>query len=61
MNLVVLIKNLILGDMPEAVGLMLFGVSLVAVTIGLRWVLELNENKIKRETGLEKLAGRKDK
>ncbi len=48
MNLVLLIKNLILGEMPEAVGLMLFGVSLVAATIGLRWFLELNEKEIER-------------
>ncbi len=58
MNLVLLIKNLILGDIPEAVGLMLFGVSLVAVTIGLRWLLELNEKEIERQENFEKIVGK---
>jgi hypothetical protein len=40
-------SNLLLGDMPETLGLLLFGVALVAVTVGLRWVLGENQ---KRET-----------
>ena len=31
--------NMLLGGIPESVGLLIFGVALVAVTIGLRWFL----------------------
>ncbi len=51
-----LLKNIILGDIPESLGLLLFGISLIAITIGLRWFLDMNEKKNGREESLEKLA-----
>ncbi len=44
-------NNLLLGKVPETLGLLLFGVALVAITIGLRWFLNENE---KTETAKEK-------
>jgi hypothetical protein len=41
----------LLGSIPEPIGLMLFGVTLVAVTIGLRWFFDMRE-----EESLEKLV-----
>ncbi|MGI8670548.1 MAG: hypothetical protein ACR2J3_12015 [Aridibacter sp.] len=58
MILALFIKNTLLGDIPESVGLLLFGISLIAITIGLRWFLDMNEKKNVREDNLEKLAGR---
>jgi hypothetical protein len=38
-------KNLLLGSMPETLGLLLFGIALIAITVGLRWFLDGMENK----------------
>ncbi|HNQ15175.1 MAG TPA: hypothetical protein PKM58_06405 [Pyrinomonadaceae bacterium] len=32
--------NLILGFVPESIGLLIFGVTLIGVTVGLRWALK---------------------
>jgi len=47
-----LLSNLLSGDMPEALGLLLFGIALIAVTAGTRWVLHQTETP---ETGGERL------
>lgn len=54
MTLTLLMKNILLGDIPEAVGLMLFGILLIAITIGLRWFLESNEKEIEGHENLRK-------
>lgn len=33
-------QNLLLGLVPESVGLLIFGFGLIALTIGLRWALK---------------------
>jgi heme/copper-type cytochrome/quinol oxidase subunit 4 len=45
MILALFIANTLLGNIPESVGLLLFGVSLVAITVGLRWFLDMDEKK----------------
>ena len=44
--------NLLLGFVPETIGLLLFGVALIIVTVGLRWFL--NE-KTEEENSIETL------
>ncbi len=53
-----LIVNLLIGDIPETLGLLLFGAGLVAITIGLRWVLNENQKEEIAEERVEKLAGK---
>ena len=36
-------QNLILGVVPESLEVLIFGVALVLLTIGLRWVLKRSE------------------
>lgn len=36
-------KNLLLGFMPESLGLLLFGIGLIAFAVSLRWVFNRNE------------------
>ncbi len=38
-------KNLLIGSVPESIGLLFFGVGLVAITIFLRWFLNENDDK----------------
>ncbi len=60
MILALFLENTLLGKIPESLGLLLFGISLIAITIGLRWFLDMSEKKNGREENLEKLAGRAD-
>ena len=46
--------NLLLGYMPESVGLFVFGIVLIVLAIGLRWIFKRSENaeseeRIKKE------------
>lgn len=44
-------QNLLLGFIPESVGLLIFGVGLVVLTIGLRWIFNRVEaGKNERES-----------
>lgn len=36
-------QNLLLGFMPESLGLLIFGIGLIGLTIGLRWILKRGE------------------
>ena len=36
-------KNLLLGFMPESLGLLLFGFGLIAFAVSLRWIFNRNE------------------
>lgn len=49
-------NNLLLGAIPETAGLLLFGVSLVVITIGLRWFLNESEKKNNAEEILERVT-----
>jgi hypothetical protein len=40
-------QNLLLGVMPESLGLLIFGIGLVVLTIGLRWILKRSEENAK--------------
>ena len=42
-------QNLILGFMPESLGLLLFGIGLIGLTIGLRWIFKHGEENANRE------------
>lgn len=42
-------KNLLLGFMPESLGMLLFGIGLIGFAVGLRWVFSRVEN-IKKKT-----------
>jgi hypothetical protein len=33
-------QNLLLGFVPESIGLLIFGFGLIALTVGLRWALK---------------------
>ncbi len=35
-------NNLLLGSMPESLGLLIFGVGLIAFAAGLRWIFNRN-------------------
>jgi hypothetical protein len=48
--------NLLLGVVPESLALLLFGVSLIAFTVGVRKVTDAKTNAKKLENNLEKLA-----
>ena len=37
-------QNLILGFVPESLGLLIFGVVLIALTVALRWILKRGES-----------------
>ncbi len=47
--------NLILGFIPESIGLLIFGIILIGVTVGLRWALRKGEaeeeGKVEKTTG----------
>lgn len=45
--------NLLLGYMPEPLGLLVFGIFLIILAVGLRWVFKKNENS-ESEKGIEK-------
>jgi hypothetical protein len=47
-------QNLILGFIPESLGLLIFGVGLVFLTIGLRWIMKRGEKSVDGE--IEKMA-----
>ena len=49
-------KNLLLGNLPESLGLLIFGVALIAFAIGLRWVFNRNEKQA--EENFEQAAER---
>ena len=36
-------QNVILGFIPESLGLLIFGVALILLTIGLRWIMKRSE------------------
>ena len=36
-------RNLLLVIVPESLGLLIFGIGLVLLTIGLRWIMKRNE------------------
>jgi len=42
-------QNLILGFVPESLGLLIFGVALVLLAIGLRWFMKRGERIEKSE------------
>jgi hypothetical protein len=48
--------NLLLGVVPESLALLMFGVSLIAFTVGVRRVIDGKEDAKKLENNLEKLA-----
>ena len=48
-------QNLILGFMPESLGLLIFGIALIALTIGLRWILKKSESE--SNAAVEKTGG----
>lgn len=48
--------NLLLGYVPETLGLLLFGVALIAITVLLRWILSINEQENNSQENLEVLA-----
>jgi len=49
-------KNLLLGFMPESLGLLLFGVGLIIFAASLRWLFNRNE-EIARETLSNEMQG----
>jgi hypothetical protein len=48
--------NLLLGVVPESLALLMFGVSLIVFTVGVRRILDRKEDTKKLENNLEKLA-----
>lgn len=42
-------KNLLLGFMPESLGLLLFGIGLIFFAVSLRWLFNRNEETRKEE------------
>lgn len=49
--------NLLIGDIPESLGLLVLGVALIALTIGIRWFMNDSEEKDHSEENLEKITG----
>ena len=50
-------SNLLLGFVPETVGLLLFGGVLIAVTVGVRWFFNESEEDKSNLENIETLAG----
>jgi hypothetical protein len=48
--------NLLFGVVPESLALLMFGVSLIAFTVGVRRITDGKNNAKKLENNLEKLA-----
>jgi hypothetical protein len=48
--------NLLLGVVPESLALLMFGVSLIVFTVGVRRILDRKEDVKTTENNLEKLA-----
>jgi hypothetical protein len=48
--------SLLLGYIPETLGLLLFGVALIMITVILRWVLNKTDDQAMDEENFEKLA-----
>jgi hypothetical protein len=42
-------QNLFLGFIPESIGLLIFGIGLVLLTIGLRWIMKRGEKSAEKE------------
>ena len=47
-------RNLLLGFVPESLGLLIFGVGLILLTIGLRWIMKRNQKST--DSAVEKMA-----
>ena len=47
-------RNLLLGFVPESLGLLIFGVGLILLTVGLRWFMKRNEKSA--DSPVEKMA-----
>lgn len=47
-------QNLILGFVPESVGILIFGIALVGLTVALRWVFKKGEEKSNKRSGAAK-------
>ncbi len=47
-------QNLILGFVPESIGILIFGIALVGLTIALRWVFNKGEEKSDEGSGAAK-------
>jgi hypothetical protein len=51
-------SNLLLGSIPETAGLLLFGITLISITVGLRWFLNENGKEANAEESLERITKR---
>jgi uncharacterized membrane protein YqjE len=52
MNLLENTDNLMLAVVPESLALLLFGISLIAFTVGIRWIFDrkINASKVNVES-----------
>lgn len=51
-------SNLLIGNIPESLGLLILGVALIVLTIGLRWFTNEDEKKDNNEEKLENIVGK---
>jgi len=49
-------NNLLLGSIPESIGLLIFGIALVAVTVGLRWLMREDAEDAKSQEAVKSLV-----
>ncbi len=49
-------NNILLGSSPESVGLLMFGIALVAVTVGLRWFMREDVEDAKSQEAVKSLV-----
>jgi hypothetical protein len=56
MKLIEIVDNLMLAVVPESLALLVFGISLIVFTVGLRWIFNRNIDSNKANVDVNRLV-----